>query len=201
MNLFSILLFPALSSGIALASTDYAILFVHDAATMEGVPGIQLRISDGQEFTTDDHGLVSFYEPGWMNKDVWFEVVSDDYEAPKTGKVRGMRFNVEADSFHLIPVDRVGESAVPSGDEWHLERITRGVVGPSDFTQITVVDSQTGRGVPLMDVHTPSQRFVTDSQGVAAVFDPDHIGEEVELTIEGQYVLSSPSCASAYACI
>jgi hypothetical protein len=45
---------------------------------------------------------------------------------------------------------------------------------------ITVVDDQSGRGVPLVELKTVNEvRYVTDSAGVAAVFEPGLMGESV----------------------
>src|SRR5438105_15450287 len=45
---------------------------------------------------------------------------------------------------------------------------------------VTVVDEQTGRGVPLVELRTVNEvRYVTDSQGVAAVTEPGLTGRPV----------------------
>src|SRR4051794_15391950 len=50
---------------------------------------------------------------------------------------------------------------------------------------IEVVDDQTGRGVPLVELTTVSgTRYVTDSAGVVAVDDPALFGREVFFTIK-----------------
>src|SRR5262245_8928922 len=46
--------------------------------------------------------------------------------------------------------------------------------------KITVVDSQTGRGVPLVELRTVNHvRLVTDSNGVVAVREPELMGQSV----------------------
>src|SRR5262245_51454519 len=46
--------------------------------------------------------------------------------------------------------------------------------------KIQVVDSQTGRGVPLVELRTVNHvRLVTDSNGIAAVREPDLMGQTV----------------------
>ena len=45
---------------------------------------------------------------------------------------------------------------------------------------LRVLDEQTGRGVPLVELKTvTNQRFVTDSSGVAAIREPELFGETV----------------------
>ncbi len=52
--------------------------------------------------------------------------------------------------------------------------------GDSEYFAITVVDSETGRGVPLVELETVNGiRFVTDSDGVAAINEPGLMGQSV----------------------
>ena len=52
--------------------------------------------------------------------------------------------------------------------------------GRGPFFQITVVDEQTGRGVPLVELRTTSEvRYHTDSNGIIAFLEPGLMGEEV----------------------
>lgn len=51
---------------------------------------------------------------------------------------------------------------------------------PADYFQITVVDADTGRGVPLVELKTTNAlTFYTDSNGIVAVDDPDLLGHSV----------------------
>lgn len=55
---------------------------------------------------------------------------------------------------------------------------------PSRYFAIEVVDAQTGRGVPLVELKTVSNvRFFTDSAGVTAIDDPAFIGRSVYFSI------------------
>ena len=51
---------------------------------------------------------------------------------------------------------------------------------PADYFQITVVDADTGRGVPLVELKTVNAVcFYTDSNGVVALDEPDMMGHKV----------------------
>ncbi len=51
---------------------------------------------------------------------------------------------------------------------------------PSTYFRITVVDDQTGRGVPLVELRTVNHlRYVTDSAGVVAFHEPGWMDQEV----------------------
>ena len=51
---------------------------------------------------------------------------------------------------------------------------------PGDYYRITVVDSETGRGVPLVELKTVNaETFYTDSNGIVAVNEPELMGQTV----------------------
>lgn len=51
---------------------------------------------------------------------------------------------------------------------------------PSDYFRITVQDAETGRGVPLVELRTVNEvRYYTDSNGIAALNDPELRGQDV----------------------
>lgn len=55
---------------------------------------------------------------------------------------------------------------------------------PPDAFEVRVVDEETGRGVPLVELRTVHEtRFVTDSAGYAAIRDPELLGQTVYLTV------------------
>jgi hypothetical protein len=66
------------------ASRYFAIQVVDDQAG-RGVPMIELQLTSGVRYYTDSGGLVAFYEPGLMNKKVWFGVSAHGYEFPADG--------------------------------------------------------------------------------------------------------------------
>lgn len=56
----------------------------------------------------------------------------------------------------------------------------------SDFAEILVVDAETGRGVPLVELETVNAlRYVTDNAGRIALQEPDLLGREVFFTVRG----------------
>lgn len=56
---------------------------------------------------------------------------------------------------------------------------------PKDYFQITVRDGETGRGVPLVELKTTDEvTYYTDSNGIAAVNDPELMGHTVYFYIK-----------------
>lgn len=61
----------------------------------------------------------------------------------------------------------------------------RTIAAPSDYFTITVIDDQTGRGVPLVELRTTNQMvFVTDSRGVVAFNEPGLMDQKVYFSIK-----------------
>jgi len=58
---------------------------VVDDRTGRGVPLVELRTVHQTRYDTDSNGLVAFYEPGLMDRKVFFYVGSHGYEYPKDG--------------------------------------------------------------------------------------------------------------------
>lgn len=61
-----------------------------------------------------------------------------------------------------------------------LPVLSRGAVAPSDYFGIEVVDEQTERGVPMVELQTTSGvRYYTDSNGLVAFFEPGLMNHRV----------------------
>ena len=61
----------------------------------------------------------------------------------------------------------------------------RAQAAPTDYFRIDVVDDATGRGVPLVELKTTNEtRYFTDSNGIAAIGDPELMGHKVYFSIK-----------------
>ena len=66
-------------------STRYFKIVVADQQTGRGVPLVELETVNNIRYVTDSNGIVAFFEPGLMDKRVFFHVRSHGYEFPKDG--------------------------------------------------------------------------------------------------------------------
>jgi len=66
-------------------SGRYFVIRVVDRQTGRGVPLVELRTTNNIRYVTDSAGIVAFYEPGLMDRDVFFFVESHGYEFPRDG--------------------------------------------------------------------------------------------------------------------
>src|SRR5438094_5986279 len=62
--------------------SDYFAIEVVDEQTGRGVPMVELQTTSGVRYYTDSGGLIAFYEPGVMDRKVYFGVSSHGYEFP-----------------------------------------------------------------------------------------------------------------------
>src|SRR3954454_16011759 len=63
----------------------YFAIEVVDEQTGRGVPAVELQATTGARYYTDSNGLIAFFEPGQMNRRVFFSLAAHGYEAPKDG--------------------------------------------------------------------------------------------------------------------
>ena len=87
---------------------DYFAIKVVDAQTGRGVPLVELRCTNGVRYYTDSAGLVAFDEPGLMDRDVFFHVVSHGYTFPADGfGMHGKALHTTPGGLARLKVDRI----------------------------------------------------------------------------------------------
>ncbi|MBN2377520.1 MAG: hypothetical protein JXD22_14055 [Sedimentisphaerales bacterium] len=81
---------------------------VVDEQTGRGVPLIELKTTNLISYFTDSHGTIAFYEPGLMNREVFFFISGHGYEYPKDGfGFRGKRILLKPGNSATIKVKRI----------------------------------------------------------------------------------------------
>lgn len=81
--LVSVLVVVLFAVGAMAAPADYFTIRVVDEETGRGVPMVGLQTTSKVTYYTDSNGYVAFYEPGLMDKEVWFGVSSWGYTFPE----------------------------------------------------------------------------------------------------------------------
>ncbi len=90
------------------SSSEYFKIQVVDRQTGRGVPLVELRTVNNIRYFTDSNGIVAFYEPGLMDRDVFFFVESHGYEFPKDGfGFHGTRLKISRGASSAIMIDRL----------------------------------------------------------------------------------------------
>jgi len=81
---------------------------VVDRQTGRGVPLVELRTTNNTRYYTDSNGIVAYYEPGLMDREVFFFVESHGYEFPKDGfGMNGTRLKTTPGTGTVIKIDRL----------------------------------------------------------------------------------------------
>lgn len=90
------------------SSSKYFKIRVVDRQTGRGVPLVELRTTNNIRYFTDSNGIVAFYEPGLMDREVFFFVESHGYQFPKDGfGFHGTRLKTIRGSSAVIKIDRI----------------------------------------------------------------------------------------------
>ena len=92
----------------AFAAGPYFAIQVVDDVTGRGVPLVDLATVNNIHFVTDSAGFVAFDEPGLMNQNVFFTVISPGYEFPKDGfGYRGQALQVTPGGKAVLRIHRL----------------------------------------------------------------------------------------------
>jgi hypothetical protein len=109
--LFSLVLASSLSRAAVpsgLEPHQYFGIEVIDEQTRRGVPMVELQTTSSIRLYTDSNGLIAFYEPGLMNKKVWFEVSAHGYEfAPDGFGLRGVTVETKPGAMTQLKIKRI----------------------------------------------------------------------------------------------
>jgi hypothetical protein len=96
------------SSFAGASSNKYFKIQVVDRQTGRGVPLVELRTTNNTRYYTDSNGIVAFYDPGLMDREVFFFVESPGYEFPKDGfGMNGTRLNTSPGTSAVVKIDRI----------------------------------------------------------------------------------------------
>ena len=156
----------------------YFKITVIDSVTNLPIPGVRLKTNSRLEYVTDDHGVAAFYEPGTMNRDVWFNPVRDGYTvAPDWLGIRGAKLRATEGGSTTLSLTPTGTppTVLRMGD-LQSRLVAGNVPGKAQCMTIRVFDKRTLRGLPLVAFAWPTGEQTTDSQGILAYCNPDKMG-------------------------
>jgi hypothetical protein len=132
------------------SSNKYFKIQVLDRQTGRGVPLVELRSTNNTRYYTDSNGIVAYYEPGLMDREVFFFVESHGYEFPKDG------FGMNGTGLKTSP----GGSAVIKIDRLNIaERLYR-VTGQGIYRDSILTDSQVPLKNPVLNGQVTGQDSV-----------------------------------------
>jgi len=144
--------------------------------------GAVLRTVNHIALASDEHGVIAFYEPGLMGQEVYFEPSYPGYErAADNFGFRGVRLQVTEGGSAEVELMQVASAPAPAVSGDLQSRLTAGPVPGADACfALAISDRASGRGVPLVRVALGGEVFWSDSNGLIAYCNPDHLGERLQ---------------------
>ena len=98
----------ALAADPAGGPDKYFKIEVVDGQTGRGVPLVELRSVNNLRYLTDSNGIVAFFEPGLMDRRVFFHVQSHGYRFPKDGfGYRGKALQTSCGGNATLKIERI----------------------------------------------------------------------------------------------
>lgn len=88
-------------------SSKYTTIRVVDSKTNRGVPLVELKTVNDRIYYSDSNGIIAFFEPGLMNKDVFFHIKSHGYQYPQDGfGYRGTKVHTKPGATITLKINR-----------------------------------------------------------------------------------------------
>lgn len=191
---------PAVDPALAKEKHAYFTITVRDAASKAALPGALVETTNHVVFRADKHGVVAFYEPGLMGKDVYFRVTRPGYEQAKDGfGLRGKALRADEGAQGELLLTKIGDETVTETSDLASRLAAAPVRGADGCFALRVVDKVGRRGVPLVEVKVASTSSFTDSQGLVAFCDPDQLGKSLTFSFSshGYAPLTTPALTAA----
>ena len=103
-----LLLLAFASTGAAPLDSDYFKITVVDEDTGRGVPLVELKTTNDVRYYTDSNGIIAFFEPALMDREVFFYVKSHGYEfAEKLDEDVGKILKVTRGGIAVLKIKRL----------------------------------------------------------------------------------------------
>ena len=165
-------------SGAAQAQERPFAIVVRDAATGQPVPCVTLRTVHQVRLESDRNGIIAFFEPGLMDREVWFETLGPPWEMePDWLGFPGRAFLTTPGGEGEVLVSSSGAPPACGADDGATRLVADGLPALEERHGVRIVDAETGRGVPLVELRAGGQAWVSDSAGWIAVVEPGWLGE------------------------
>ena len=154
---------------------------------------MQLRTVHQVVVESDANGVAAFYEPGLMERDVWFGTRGPPWEMdPDWLGFTGATLSISAGGSATVTVRPTGTPGPCEATDEASRLITQGLPPLEERHGIRIVDAASGRGVPMAEVRASGRFWVSDSAGLVAVVEPDALDGTSTLSIRSHgYVARS----------
>ncbi len=167
---------------------------MRDAATGAPVPCVALRTVHWIVLRSDSDGVIAFYEPGLMDSEVWFQTLGPPWELPDDWLgFPGQKLAVTAGGAADLLVTQTGTPVDCAPGDGESQLVQAGIPAAAGMHGVRVLDAETGRGVPLVELRGDGRTWVTDSAGWAALFEPGWLGTSATFDVVSHGYTSLPA--------
>lgn len=171
---------PVADPALAEQTHRYFKITLRDAGSNATLGGVKVTTVNDIVLTSDQNGVIAFYEPGLMGQNVWFSPSRAGYEYPADGLGnRGKALVATEGGTGELKLNKTGDASVPAQGDLQSRLASGMVPGRADCTAIRVFDEQNQRGVPAVRLSAFDEDYWSDSQGMIAYCNPDHQGAMV----------------------
>lgn len=160
---------------------DYFAIQVVDDQTGRGVPMVELKTTSALCYYTDSAGCAAFYEPGLMNRVVWFGIASQGYEFPADAfGQRGVKLKTVPGTTVQVKIKRLNIA----------ERLYR-ITGEGIYRDTVLLGHRPPLAEPLLNAE------ITGQDGVLTTFYRDKLYWFYGDTLRASYSLGNYSMTGA----
>ncbi len=172
--------FPAADPALANQTHHFFKITVRDSASNAALAGVQVTTVNDIVLTSDQNGVIAFYEPGLMGLNVWFSPSRAGYQYPADGLGnRGKALSATEGGNGELRMDKTSDVTVTAQGDLPSRLAAGAVPGHAECTAIRVFDQDNLRGVPAVRLSAFNEDYWSDSQGLIAYCNPDHQGANV----------------------
>ena len=192
---------PAPDPALAGKTHHYFKISVVDKNGNTPIAGVVLKTTNKALDTSDTNGLIAYYEPGLMDTDVYFSPSRAGYTFPADGLNNvGVALHTSEGGGGVIALTKTADMVAPTVGDLDTRLLAGPVPGAAQCFSLRFTDSVTTRGVPLVAATTDGgNAYWSDSQGMIAYCDPDHVGKAVTFTITSDGYELAPNAPLAIA--
>jgi hypothetical protein len=176
----------------------------------ENLAGVRFTTTSELSYLSDENGLVVIDAPELLGRTVWFAIDKPGYiYEPNVYGIVGKKFLVEEGGYFQVTLSEAPEGASEENVELNdapqdfgdvnSRMLFTGPPASTDFFQFHLIDRETGKGVPLIEVRTSTKTFLSDNQGIVAYYELDGMDQNVQFEIKGHGYTYSGGTLSLFA--
>ena len=162
---------------------DYHVIAIRDIDDDTPIAGAKISTKHHLTLTSDDYGVVGFYEPAMMDQIIYVTFEREGYELVGAHWNNGKQIRTDTGAFSVVYARKIGEAPTARPSTREYDHIMGHLPKRNDYHEIQFVDAQTDKGIPLVSLKIDDQEYVSDSFGRIAFYESKYMGDTVEVQL------------------